>query len=398
MSHKDRLISYADEFRCHLVEDRDRVALTGVECITAGGKIGLCDLSVVVNPETGDLLGVPSHAQHCVEVRFHDECDGRVYDQHRQPIGNVVYTDGVSTCCLSIKLGSPTNPKDYDDAFHCLGHYLKAIIGAVRAARVGQSTFVQADNPFTFASAFESRAGLQAMHDCVRGQSIAILGLGGTGSYILDLMVKTPVSHIHLFDGDALEEWNTFRSPSAPSACQLEAIQSGTTLKVDYYKARYDPFRKGIVAHGCHADTENIRALSDQRVSFAFVAIDPCENSRQDAVFEALDDAAIPFIDVGMSVHIRENRLAASLQVYSSPRSPRGRWREAIPNARLGDAGEADPYRNSQIAELNAMNAALAVMEWRKVTGQFESSRYIEVLRFKTSDASTVARCSESEG
>ena len=108
---------------------------------------------------------------------------------------------------------------------------------------------------------------------------------------------------------------------------------------------------------------------------------------------------AIPFIDVGMSVRIIEDQLGASLQVYSSPRSPKGTWRDAIPNSHLGDADRRDdPYGNSQIAELNAMNAALAVMEWRKVTGQFESSRDVEVLRFKTCDARTVVRCRENEG
>ena len=397
MSHRDRLASYVERFGCQLVEDCDRTALTGVECIVAEGKIGRCDLSVAVDPETKKLLGVPQHAPHCVEVKFHDKCDGRVYDQHGQPIGNVIETDGATTCCLSIKLGSQTNPRDYDDAFHCLGQYSKMIVGAVRAAQAGQGDFVQADNPFTFASAFESRAGLQAMHNHIRGKSIAIIGLGGTGSYILDLVAKTPVSQIHLLDGDRMEEWNTFRSPGAPDKCQLAAIQSAT-FKVDYYKARYDVFRKGIVAHRCHADPENIRTLAGQRVSFAFVAIDPQGNSRQDGVFEALEEAAIPFIDVGMSVRIVEDRLAASLQVHSSSRSPKGRWRDAIPNSRLGDANRQDPYRNSQIAELNAMNAALAVMEWRKITGQFESSRDVEVLRFKTCDARTVVRCRENEG
>ena len=398
MSHRDQLTSYADTFGCRLVEDRDRVALTGVECITADGKIGQCDLSVTVNPETRELLGVPRHAQHCVEVRLRDKCDGRVYDEHGQPIGNVVYTDSERTCHLSIKLGSPNNPKDYDDAFHCLGHYSKTIVGAVRAAQAGQGTFVQADNPFTFSSAFESRAGLQAMQNRIRGQSIAILGLGGTGSYILDLMAKTPVSKIHIFDGDKLEEWNTFRSPSAPSAGQLAAIQDGTTFKVDYYRARYDSFRRGIVAHRCHADSENIRVLADQRVSFVFVAIDPRDNSRQDEVFQALEDVGIPFIDVGMSVDNAGGRLTASLQVYASQRSPSGRWREAIPNSHLSDTGGEDAYRNSQIAELNAMSAALAVMEWRKVTGQFESSQDIEILRFKTDDSSTIPRYYRHEG
>ena len=49
------------------------------------------------------------------------------------------------------------------------------------------------------------------------------MGLGGTGSYVLDLVAKTPVWEIHLFDGDAFLQHNAFRSPGAPSLDELEA-------------------------------------------------------------------------------------------------------------------------------------------------------------------------------
>ncbi|WP_318271316.1 ThiF family adenylyltransferase [Sphingobacterium cellulitidis] len=42
-------------------------------------------------------------------------------------------------------------------------------------------------------------------------QKIAIIGLGGTGAYILDMVAKTPVKEIHLFDGDSFDQHNAFR-------------------------------------------------------------------------------------------------------------------------------------------------------------------------------------------
>ncbi len=42
---------------------------------------------------------------------------------------------------------------------------------------------------------------------------MAIIGVGGTGSYILDLIAKTSVKEIHLFDGDTFDSHNAFRSP-----------------------------------------------------------------------------------------------------------------------------------------------------------------------------------------
>ena len=46
-------------------------------------------------------------------------------------------------------------------------------------------------------------------------------------------------------------------------------------------------------------------------------------------------------------------------------------WKEAIPNARV--KGDVPGYRNIQLPEVNALAAALAVMEWRRRTGQYVS-------------------------
>ena len=47
------------------------------------------------------------------------------------------------------------------------------------------------------------------------GDRIGIVGLGGTGSYILDYVSKTRVVEIHLFDGDGYQQHNAFRAPGA---------------------------------------------------------------------------------------------------------------------------------------------------------------------------------------
>ena len=75
-------------------------------------------------------------------------------------------------------------------------------------------------------------------------RTVALVGLGGTGAYILDLVVKTPVAEIHLYDGDVFLQHNAFRSPGAASVADLRAKLN----KVDYYKDRYSPMRRHIVA------------------------------------------------------------------------------------------------------------------------------------------------------
>ena len=79
------------------------------------------------------------------------------------------------------------------------------------------------DGPFNYVDTASSRAGIDAINDRIRGDRIGIIGLGGTGEYILDLIAKTPVAEIHTFDGDRFLTHNAFRGPGAPTLEQLEA-------------------------------------------------------------------------------------------------------------------------------------------------------------------------------
>ena len=79
-----------------------------------------------------------------------------------------------------------------------------------------------------------SRAGIVEFAKRLEQERIAIVGLGGTGSYVLDLLAKTRIGEIHLFDGDDLLSHNAFRSPGAVSVEELNTRPK----KVDYYVNR----------------------------------------------------------------------------------------------------------------------------------------------------------------
>ena len=70
---------------------------------------------------------------------------------------------------------------------------------------------------------------------------IAIVGLGGTGSYVLDLVAKTSVREIHLFDDDLFLQHNAFRAPGAAS---LDDLRRQLT-KVQYLHDLYSKMRSG---------------------------------------------------------------------------------------------------------------------------------------------------------
>ena len=56
---------------------------------------------------------------------------------------------------------------------------------------------------------------MSAWRDRARGQRIGIVGLGGAGLWILDLMSKTDVSEILIWDGDEIEGRNLLRAPGS---------------------------------------------------------------------------------------------------------------------------------------------------------------------------------------
>ena len=188
---------------------------------------------------------------------------------------------------------------------------------------------------------------------------IAIIGTGGTGSYVLDLVAKTPVRQIHLYDGDTFLQHNAFRSPGAPSGADLSAKQP----KATYFKNLYAKMHRGIVDHPLYLDASNVEEL--RGMGFVFVCLD--KNRPKKLIVEKLEEFNIPFTDVGMGIQMDDDSLGGMLRVTTSTAQKRDHFRGRVS---FEDApGDDDYNRNIQIADLNALNAALAVMKWKKLFG-----------------------------
>lgn len=217
------------------------------------------------------------------------------------------------------------------------------------------------DSPFVYADTASSRAGIGAITPKLALARVAIVGLGGTGSYVFDLVAKTPVREIHLFDGDKLSQHNAFRAPGAPTTAELEA----QPYKVAHLAEVYSAMRRGIVPHPHYLGPDNADELDG--MDFAFLCID--KGTAKEPIVTQLERAGIPFVDVGMGVMVEDGALYGVLRVTTSEEGMRGHVRD---KHRISfDDGEAeDPYaQNIQIADLNAMNAALAVIRWKKMFG-----------------------------
>jgi hypothetical protein len=215
------------------------------------------------------------------------------------------------------------------------------------------------DAVFNYIDTASSRAEIDLITKKLAIPKIAIVGLGGTGAYVLDLVAKTPVKEIHLFDGDAFLQHNAFRSPGAPSIDELRAKHS----KAAYLRDIYTKMRRGIVVHAEYVGRENVELL--RGMQFVFLCLD--RGTAKKLIVERLEEFGIPFLDVGLGVYEAYNMLAGILRVTTSTPDYRDHFRAHVP---LFDGDEHNEYAlNIQIADLNALNAALAVIKWKKHFG-----------------------------
>jgi hypothetical protein len=191
---------------------------------------------------------------------------------------------------------------------------------------------------------------------------LAIVGVGGTGSYVLDLVAKTPVGEIHLFDDDVLLNHNAFRAPGAAS---LEILRA-RPRKVDHFAATYDRMHRHIIPHSVRLAAANAHELAD--MSFVFLCMDGGPAKRE--IVEWLEAQEIAYADVGMGLDEHEGSIGGVLRITTSTPSQRAHvWGRGRISFEDPDDGQNEYARNIQVADLNALNACLAVIKWKKLMG-----------------------------
>lgn len=215
------------------------------------------------------------------------------------------------------------------------------------------------ESVFNYIDTASSRAEIGSVTRKLEGRKIAIIGLGGTGSYVLDLVAKTPVSEIHLFEGDEFLQHNAFRSPGAPSIDELRAKPK----KSAYFKTLYSNMRRGIIDHEDYLHAGNIEQL--RGVDFVFLCFD--KGTAKKPIIDRLLQYGIPFIDVGMGIYLTSDTLGGVLRTTTVTSAKHDHVQARIPFSD-GD-GNNEYAKNIQIADLNALNAALAVIRWKKLCG-----------------------------
>ena len=222
------------------------------------------------------------------------------------------------------------------------------------------------DSPFAIPDSASARYRISGVNRKLKGR-VAIIGLGGTGSYLLDLLAKTWVTEIHLYDGDQLLNHNLFRSPGSPE----EALLKEFPYKVNYYAQTYARIHKGIIPHPVRVTSDNVDELDG--FDFIFVCVD--KGSSRRAIAEGLLRLEIPFVDTGIGVGLEDNCLDGCARATFI--RPGTNWVDVERLLPFGNDNEEDELYSTgiQIAAVNSLNAIMAVMRWKRWANYFRDER-----------------------
>lgn len=203
------------------------------------------------------------------------------------------------------------------------------------------------------------RAGFAYMNARIDNHKIAIVGLGGTGSYILDFLSKTNVSEIHLFDGDEFLQHNALRSPGGITQSDIEA----RNYKVDYYKNKYSGIREAITSHAYYITEENLNEF--RGFDFVFLCVDG--GNIKTSIINYLMEYHIDFIDSGIGLNIEENKITGMISTtLVQEKTNNTNLKKYINTINDEDLVYSS---NIQTVEVNALAAALAIIKWKQTLG-----------------------------
>ena len=305
-------------------------------------------------------------SDHVIQFMGEHPChkDGTIITQIQHATQNTQLFDG-----LIMNYSFSNKPKDgYPDYYEKVNTYAELISSPARSLdpSVTAKTFkaVPGKNEhsvFHYIDTNATRAHILQANGKFNGQKIGVIGLGGTGAYILDIVAKTPVAEIHLFDGDVFHQHNAFRCPGAPPLNCFDAQPK----KVFYLQNIYGNMHRAVQAHDVFITEENLHLL--KALSFVFLCVD--SNRVRGLIITYLLEHKIPFIDVGLGVNLVEDKLIGTLRATLITPEQHDHLEKRIGKADIDDNEYAT---NIQIADLNALNAMLAVIKWKKWTGFYQ--------------------------
>lgn len=357
----------AEGFRLKVVQGTaHHLLIEGIPAVTTEGKVVAGTLYCPLELDANGKAVNPCSSHQCWWVG-EPPCDhtGRVMEELISDTNPEDKGDEIKTAVAFSRVHADKRPyADYHEKIWTyvreIWHEAQVLDAACdpRSEKPVPAVVEAQERAFHYPDMATTRAGIGAATAKLLVERVAIIGVGGTGSYILDLIAKTPVGEIHIFDGDTFELHNAFRSPGAPSKDQLT-----DPAKVDWFGDIYDRMHKGLKRHPYHVTADNLSELDG--FDFVFVAVDDGEARK--TILNGLIEIGVPFVDVGMDLALDQQSGLRGICRFTVGTAEKHDHIEEVVSFEKAPADAI--YRNIQVADLNMLNAAMAVGKWKQLRG-----------------------------
>ena len=218
-----------------------------------------------------------------------------------------------------------------------------------------------------------TRSGIGHVEAKYRSEKVSIVGCGGTGGYVLDLVAKCDVEEIRIYDPDVIDANTAGRWPGVVEEQAILLGQNKADFLASVYNARVHKNVSGFPQEFTERDVTRLGQYDT-----VFICID--DGEKRHKLAQALAAQAIRFLDCGIDLHEVEGRLWGSVRVTNwYPKDD-----VALLNIPARNREEAEYGRNLQIAELNSLNASLAVITWKQQIDVYRNTYGWQCTKFHT--------------
>lgn len=330
--------------------------------------------SIVMSADIGPH-GPDSPASHVVFVTGHQP-----HDERGEALGGVTshrktFAQDVPEVLWQVSRKPPSGHYDtFYDKVVTLVRVLSNCAQRVQPEAVPQTgrafTLLPEESVFLYSDTYSTRAGILLHSQKLSRLRVAIVGLGGTGSFVLDFISKTHLREIHLYDADVFSTHNAFRRPGPTPVDVFDPTAGGfeRPMKVKILADEAATMRRGVVAHPVRVDATNAADLAE--FDFVFICMDASEDKR--ALVEVLMGANVPFSDTGLGLTASDTGLRGQVRATTYRPGSTFDYEGALSYEREHD----DVYSsNVQVAELNALAAVMAVVKFKQMFGLFDDDR-----------------------
>lgn len=213
-----------------------------------------------------------------------------------------------------------------------------------------------------------TRSAIGDLDQLFKQEKLAVIGAGGTGGYIVDLIAKCNVASIVIYDDDVVSQHTQLRWPGVVSRRVVEEGQNKAEYLARVYASRTN---RNIAGKARRVRKSDLTYLKDR--TMVFVAIDRGPDRRK--ILTGLAELGVNFIDCGIDMHRYPDGLTASARVTRTARDDDYQTRHSLAEQTPGrDTGE-DIYEVAiQSGDVNALNATLAVIAWKQSIGFYRDN------------------------